>query len=87
MTLDGELALKTLLAANKRLNKGLLLKETSARLRAGGLARPFFENWQASLKWQRLKVCRHDRPSLGCGSRPIVDRRTRFLGFVEGLKQ
>jgi transposase len=58
LTLDGRRALKTLLAANKRLNTADLLKESFGQLwdyQREGWARRFFENWRASLKWQRLK--------------------------------
>ncbi len=57
LTLDGKRALKTLLAANKRLNTAYLLKESFGQLwsyEREGWARRFFENWRASLKWQRL---------------------------------
>jgi transposase len=49
---------KTLLAANKRLNTAYLLKESFGQLwsyEREGWARRFFENWRSSLKWQRLK--------------------------------
>jgi transposase len=58
LTLDGRKALKTLLSANKRLNTAYLLKESFGQLwsyEREGWARRFFENWRASLKWQRLK--------------------------------
>ena len=51
-------ALKTLLSANKRLNTAYVLKESFGQLwsyEREGWARRFFENWRASLKWQRLK--------------------------------
>lgn len=57
LTLEGRRALKTLLAANKRLNTAYLLKESFAQLwdyTSEAWARKFFENWRASLKWQRL---------------------------------
>ena len=50
--------LKLLLAANKRLNTAYLLKESFGQLwdyTREPWARKFFENWRASLKWQRLK--------------------------------
>jgi transposase len=50
--------LKTLLAANKRLNTAYVLKESFGQLwsyEREGWARRFFENWRASLKWQRIK--------------------------------
>jgi transposase len=58
LTLDGKKALKTLLSANKRLNTAYVLKESFGQLwsyEREGWARRFFENWRASLKWQRLK--------------------------------
>jgi transposase len=47
-----------LLAANKRLNTAYLLNESFGQLwsyEREGWARRFFENWRATLKWQRLK--------------------------------
>ena len=58
LTLDGKKALKTLLAANKRLNTAYLLKESFGQLwdyEREAWARRFFENWRSGLKWQRLK--------------------------------
>ena len=58
LDLDGRNALKTLLAANKRLNTAYVLKESFGQLwdyKNETWARTFFENWCASLKWQRLK--------------------------------
>jgi len=58
LTLEARQALKTLLAANKRLNTAYLLKESFGQLwdyRSEAWARRFFDNWKASLKWQRLK--------------------------------
>ncbi len=57
LSMDGRRALKTLLAANKRLNTAYLLKESFGQLWSydrEGWARRFFENWRAALKWQRL---------------------------------
>lgn len=57
LTLDGRRSLKTLLAANKRLNTAYLLKESFGQLwdyNTEGWARRFFENWKSSLRWQRL---------------------------------
>ena len=70
LTLDGKKALKTLLAANKRLNTAYVLKESFGQLwryEREGWARRFFENWRASLKWQRLK--------------PYGKRRLGHIGF------
>src|ERR1039458_9594942 len=58
LTLEGKKALKTLLAANKRLNTAYVLKESFGQLwsyEREGWARRFFENWRASLKWQQLR--------------------------------
>jgi hypothetical protein len=49
LTLDGKRALKTLLAANKRLNSAYLLKESFGQLwdyEREALARHFFEDWR-----------------------------------------
>ncbi len=57
LSLEGKKALKTLLAANKRLNTAYVLKDSFGQLwsyEREGWARRFFENWRASLKWQRL---------------------------------
>jgi transposase len=92
LTLEGKRALKTLLAANKRLNTAYLLKETFGQLwdyQSEAWARKFFENWRASLKWQRLKpyekfaqmIDRHwDGIAAYCKPENKVS-----LGFVEGL--
>jgi transposase len=89
---DGRKALKTLLAANKRLNTAYLLKESFGQLwsyQREGWARRFFDNWKASLKWQRLKsyekfaemVERHwDGIAAYCRPENKVS-----LGFVEGF--
>jgi transposase len=58
LTTDGRKTLKTLLAANQRLNTAYVLKEQFGQLwdyRSEAWARRFFDNWKASLKWQRLK--------------------------------
>ena len=92
LSLDGRKSLKTLLAANKRLNIAYLLKESFGQLwdyGQEGWARRFFENWRASLKWQRLKpyeafarmIERHwDGIAAHCKPENKVP-----LGFVEGL--
>ena len=92
LTLDGRRALKQLLAANKRLNTAYLLKESFGQLwdyRREAWARRFFENWKASLRWQRLKpyekfaamIERHwDGIAAYCRPENKVS-----LGFVEGL--
>jgi transposase len=53
----GRQNLGKLLAANKRLNTAYLLKESFGQLwdyEREPWARRFFDNWRASLKWQRL---------------------------------
>ena len=92
LTLDGKRALKKLLAANQRLNTAYLLKESFGQLwdyNSEAWARKFFENWRASLKWQRLKpyekfanmIERHwDGIAAYCRPENKV-----ALGFVEGL--
>jgi len=91
LTLAGRKSLKLLLAANKRLNTAYLLKESFGQLwgyRSEAWARRFFENWKASLKWQRLKpyekfaemIDRHwDGIAAYCKPENKVS-----LGFVEG---
>lgn len=92
LSLDGRKSLKTLLAANRRINTAYLLKESFGQLwsyEREGWARRFFENWKASLKWQRLKpyekfaemIERHwDGIAAYCRPENKVS-----LGFVEGL--
>ena len=92
LTLEGRQALRTLLRANKRLNTAYVLKESFGQLWSyehEGWARRFFENWRASLKWQRLKpyekfadmIDRHwDGLAAYCKPENKVS-----LGFVEGL--
>jgi len=92
LSLEGRASLKALLAANKRLNTAYLLKESFGQLwdyEREGWARKFFDNWRASLKWQRLKpyekfaqmIDRHwDGIAAYCKPENKVS-----LGFVEGL--
>ncbi len=92
LTTQGRRSLKTLLAANKRLNTAYLLKESFGQLwdyEREGWARRFFENWRSSLKWQRLEpyekfakmIDRHwDGIAAYCRPENKVS-----LGFVEGL--
>jgi transposase len=92
LTPAGRQNLKKLLAANKRLNTAYLLKESFGQLweyEREGWARRFFDNWCASLKWQRLKpyekfaemIERHwDGIAAYCKPENKVS-----LGFVEGL--
>ena len=92
LTPAGRQNLKKLLAANKRLNTAYLLKESFGQLwdyQREGWARRFFDNWRASLKWQRLKpyekfaemIERHwDGIAAYCKPENKVS-----LGFVEGF--
>jgi len=92
LSLDGRRALKKLLAANSRLNRAYLLKESFGQLwdyEREGWARRFFDHWRASLKWQRLgpyekfaeMIERHwDGIAAYCKPENKVS-----LGFVEGL--
>jgi transposase len=92
LTLDGRKALKTLLSANKRLNTAYVLKESFGQLwsyEREGWARHFFENWRASLKWQRLKPYEKfaemiDRHWDGIAAYCRLENKVS-LGFVEGL--
>ena len=92
LTLEGRQALKTLLAANKRLNTAYLLKESFGQLwsyEREGWARRFFENWRAALKWQRLKPYDKfaemiDRHWNGIAAYCKPENKVS-LGFVEGL--
>lgn len=92
LTLDGKKALKTLLAANRRLNKAYILKESFGQLwsyNSEAWARKFFDNWKESLKWQRLKpyekfVKLVERHWDGIAAYCKPDNKVA-LGFVEGL--
>jgi transposase len=92
LTTKGRKALKTLLAANKRLNVAYLLKESFGQLwdyETEGWAWRFFDNWCQALKWQRLEpyekfadmIYNHwDGIAAYCKPENKV-----ALGFVEGL--
>jgi transposase len=92
LTLDGRVALKKLLTANRRLNTAYLLKESFGQLWAyqkEGWARRFFENWRAALKWQRLKPYEEfaqmiERHWDGIAAFCQLENKVS-LGFVEGL--
>src|SRR5579863_4946671 len=92
LTLDGKKALKTLLSANRRLNTAYVLKESFGQLwsyEREGWARRFFENWRASLKWQRLPPYEKfaemiDRHWDGIAAYCKLENKVS-LGFVEGL--
>jgi transposase len=89
---DGRRSLKTLLVANKRLNVAYLLKESFGQLwdyEREGWARRFFENWRASLKWQRLKPYEKfarmiDSHWDGIAAHCQLENKVP-LGFVEGF--
>ena len=92
LTLQGRASLAKLLKANKRLNTAYLLKESFGQMwdyEHQERARNFFDNWRASLKWQRLApyekfaemIERHwDGIAAYCKPENKVS-----LGFVEGL--
>jgi transposase len=92
LTLEGKRSLKILLAANKRLNTAYVLKEVFGQLwdyGREGWARRFFENWRASLKWQRLEPYERfaemiDRHWDGIAAYCKPENKVS-LGFVEGL--
>ena len=88
----GRKSLRLRLKANRRLNTAYLLKEEFDKRwddKREGWARRFFENWRASLKWQRLKpyeqfaemIDRHwDGIAADCQPENKV-----AVGFVEGV--
>ena len=92
LTSEARQSLKVLLAVNKRLNTAYLLKESFGQLwdyEREGWARRFFENWRASLKWQRLKPYEKfaemiDRHWDGIAAYCLPENKVS-LGFVEGL--
>ena len=92
LTLEGRKSLKLLLAANKRLNTAYLLKESFGQLwsyQSEAWARCFFDNWRASLKWQRLApyekfAAMIDRHWDGIAAYCKPENKVS-LGFVEGL--
>jgi transposase len=92
LTLEGKQSLKLLLAANKRLNTAYVLKESFGQLwsyHREGWARRFFENWRASLRWQRLRPFERfaamiDRHWEGIAAYCQPENKVA-LGFVEGL--
>lgn len=92
LTIEGKRSLKTLLKANRRLHKAYLLKESFEQLwdySYPGAARTFFDNWKASLKWQRLKPFEEfaeliERHWNGIASYCHPEAKVS-LGFMEGL--
>lgn len=89
---SGRKNLRLLLAANKRLNTAYLLKESFDQLwdyNSETWARKFFDNWTASLKWQRLKPYEKfarmiDKHWEGIASYCNPENKVP-LGFVEGM--
>ena len=89
---DGRRSLRLLLKANRRLNTAYILKEEFGKLwdyEREGWARRFFENWRASLKWQRLKpyekfAAMIDRHWDGIAAYCKPENKVA-LGFVAGL--
>jgi transposase len=92
LTSDGRAALRELFCVNRRLYKAYLLKESFGQLwdyLHPGWARRFFDQWRASLRWQRLRpfekfanmIETHwDGIEVYCHEENKV-----ALGFVEGL--
>ena len=92
LSTEGRKALKILLKANQRLNTAYLLKESFSQLweyQQEGWARKFFENWRASLKWQRLKPFEEFAEMIEShwgGIAAFIQLEDKVsLGFVEGL--
>ena len=89
----GKQSLKLLLTANKRLNTAYILRESFGQLwdyNTEGWARRFFENWCASLKWQKLKPYEKfakmiDRHWDGIAAYCKLQDEKVSLGFVEGF--
>jgi transposase len=92
LTLEGKRSLEILLAANRRLNTSYVLKEAFGQLwdyEREAWARRFFDNWRASLKWQRLEPYERfadliDRHWDGIAAYCKPENKVS-LGFVEGL--
>lgn len=92
LSLKGRQALKTLRAANKRLNTAYVLRESFGQLwnyQRDAWARRFFENWRNALKWQRLKPYEKfaemiDRHWDGIAAYCKPENKV-CLGFVEGF--
>jgi transposase len=92
LTLPGRKGLRLLFNANKRLHTAYLLKESFEQLwsyERPAWARRFFDNWRASLKWQRLKPYEKFAAMIekhwdGIVAYCHADNKVA-LGFVEGL--
>jgi len=92
LSTDGRRNPKPLLAANKRLNTAYLLKESFGKMwsySCEGWARRFFENWKATLKWQRLEPFEKFADMIESHWDGIAQyckpENKVSLGFVEGL--
>jgi transposase len=92
LTLEGRQCLKLVFEVNRRLNKAYLLKEMFGQLwdyQREGWARRFFDNWRASLKWQRLKPYEKFARMIEnhwAGIALYCNPKNKVaLGFVEGL--
>ena len=92
LSVEGKDALKTLIKANKRLNKAYLLKESFSQLweyKSEGWARRFFDNWRSALKWQRLQPFEDFAKMIESHwdgiAAYIHSEDDVSLGFVEGL--
>lgn len=93
LDLKGRQGLKELFKRNKRLYKAYLLKESFDRLwdyTYPASARKFFDNWKASLAWQRLKPYEKFAEMIERHWDGIVEycnpeNSDISLGFVEGL--
>lgn len=92
LSLKGRQALKTLRAANKRLNTASVFRESFGQLwnyQRDAWARRFFENWRNVLKWPRLKPYEKfaemiDRHWDGIAAYCKPENKV-CLGFVEGF--
>jgi transposase len=92
LTVSRKKGLKLLFNANKRLFTAYMLKERFEQLwsyEQPGWARRFFDNWRASLKWQRLKPYEKFAAMIekhwdGIVAYCHTDNKVA-LGFVEGL--
>jgi len=88
----GRKALDELLRINKRLNKAYMLKESFNQIwsyKSEGWARRFFDQWKASLKWQRLEPLEKFAnlvESHWDGIVRALDPECKIpMGFVEGM--
>lgn len=92
LSLEGKKALQLLFNANRRLNKAYLLQESFDQLWdywSPGWARRFFDQWEAALRWQRLKpfgkVARMIESHWQGIALYCEPQNKIALGFVEGL--